>query len=146
MPADQDISDYLAYLLASANRRMHLGLAQSIAGEEVTEEQWRVLQVLSDEQGRSMGELAERVLMNHPALTKNIDKLVSRGLVMRKTSADDSRKVLVFISNTGLAMVQRLTAQVDAHHKSIHKVLGARKTEQLKKLLDDFVRDSATQH
>jgi hypothetical protein len=53
--------------------------------------------------------------------------------------------VLVFISNTGLAMVQRLTAQVDAHHQSIHKVLGVRKTEQLKKLLDDFVRDSATQ-
>ena len=82
--------------------------------------------------------------MNHPALTKNIDKLVSRGLVMRNTSPEDSRKVLVFISNAGLAMVQRLTAQVDAHHQSIHKVLGARKTEQLKKLLDDFVRDSAT--
>jgi DNA-binding MarR family transcriptional regulator len=94
----------------------------------------------------AMGELAELVLMNHPALTKNIDKLVSRGLVLRNTSPDDSRKVLVFISNTGLAMVQRLTAQVDAHHQSIHKVLGARKTEQLKKLLDDFVRDSATQH
>ena len=108
MPADQDISEYLAYLLASANRRMHLGLAQSIAPEEVTEEQWRVLQVLSDEQGRSMGELAERVLMNHPALTKNIDRLVSRGLVQRAADAQDNRRVLVYISDLGLEVVQRL--------------------------------------
>ncbi len=140
-----DLNNYLSYLLASANRTMSMGLGKAIAAEKMTELHWRILQVLSDENGRAMGELAEIVLMNHPALTKNIDKLVSRGLVLRNTSPEDSRKVLVFISNTGLAMVQRLTAQVDAHHQSIHKVLGARKTEQLKKLLDDFVRDSATQ-
>ena len=139
-----DLNNYLSYLLASANRTMSMGLGKAIAQEKMTEQHWRILQVLSDENGRAMGELAEQVLMNHPALTKNIDKLVSRGLVMRNTSPEDSRKVLVFISNAGLAVVQRLTAQVDAHHQSIHKVLGVRKTEQLKKLLDDFVRDSAT--
>ncbi len=143
MPADQDISDYLAYLLASANRRMHLGLAQSIAAEEVTEEQWRVLQVLSDEQGRSMGELAERVLMNHPALTKNIDRLVSRGLVQRAADAHDNRKVLVYISDLGLETVIRLKVNVDAHHGSVEEAMGPRKVEQLKKLLKQFIEESA---
>jgi DNA-binding MarR family transcriptional regulator len=138
-----DLNNYLAYLLASANRTMSIGLVKAIAKEKMTEQHWRILQVLSDENGRVMGELAEQVLMNHPALTKNIDKLVSSGLVMRKTSMEDSRKVLVFISDKGLAAVQRLTPQVDAHHQSIDKLLGHRKTAQLKKLLDDFVRDSA---
>ena len=143
MPADQDISDYLASLLASANRRMHLGLAQSIAGEEVTEEQWRVLQVLSDEQGRSMGELAERVLMNHPALTKNIDRLVSRSLVQRAADAQDNRKVLVYISDLGLETVSRLKVNVDAHHGAVEEAMGPRKVEQLKKLLKQFIEESA---
>lgn len=143
MPADQDISDYLAYLLASANRRMHLGLAQSIAAEEVTEEQWRVLQVLSDEQGRSMGELAERVLMNHPALTKNIDRLVSRSLVQRAADANDNRKVLVYISDLGLETVSRLKVTVDAHHGAVEEAMGPRKVEQLKKLLKQFIEESA---
>ena len=71
----------IAGLSMGAGQAMRIGLAQSIAAEEVTEEHWRILQVLSDEQGRSMGDLAEQVLLNHPALTKNIDKLVSRGLV-----------------------------------------------------------------
>src|SRR5436190_15396150 len=116
---EQDISQYLAYMLASANRRMRIGLAQSIAAEEVSEEHWRILQVLFDEQGRSMGDLAALVLLNHPALTKNIDKLVSRGLVHRAADAQDSRKVLVYISDLGLETVMRLKKRVDAHHEAI---------------------------
>jgi MarR family transcriptional regulator, organic hydroperoxide resistance regulator len=142
---DQDISEYLAYLLASANRQMRLGLGRLTATEDVTEEQWRILQVLSDEQGRSMGELAERVLMNHPALTKNIDKLVSRGLVQRATDTVDSRRVLVYISDLGLEVVARLKRSVDAHHGAVEDALGPRKTAQLKKLLKAFIDESASQ-
>jgi len=144
MPADQNISEYLAYLLASANRRMHLGLAQSIAAEEVTEEQWRILQVLSDEAGRSMGDLAALVLMNHPALTKNIDRLVGRSLVQRAADLQDSRKVLVYISDLGLETVARLRKSVDAHHGAVEGAMGPRKVEQLKKLLKQFIEESAT--
>ncbi len=140
---DQDLSEYLAYLLASANRRMHIGLAQSIAAEEVTEEQWRILQVLSDELGLSMGELAERVLMNHPALTKNIDRLVSRNLVQRAADALDNRKVLVYISDLGLEVVSRLKISVDAHHGALEEAMGPRKVEQLKRLLKQFIEESA---
>lgn len=139
---EQDISKYLAYLLASASRQMRLGLAQSIADEQVTEEHWRILQVLSDEKGRSMGELAEQVLLNHPALTKNIDKLVSRGLVQRAADPHDSRRVVVYISDLGLEMVARLKKNVDAHHESIEEALGARKTSQLKKLLESFIAEA----
>ena len=143
MRAEQDISEYLAYLLASANRRMHLGLAQSISAEEVTEEQWRILQVLSDEQGRSMGDLAALVLMNHPALTKNIDRLVGRSLVQRAADLQDSRKVLVYISDLGLETVARLRKSVDAHHGAVEGAMGPRKVEQLKKLLKQFIEESA---
>lgn len=139
---DSEISTYLAYLLAFANRRMRIGLAQSIASEEVNEEHWRILQVLSDEHGRSMGDLAELVLLNHPALTKNIDKLVSRGLVQRAADAHDNRKVLVYISDLGLETVRRLKKRVDAHHDGIEEALGPRKTSQLKKLLESFIEES----
>lgn len=140
---DRDLSEYLAFLLASANRSMHIGLALSIADEDVTAEQWRILQALSDEQGRSMGDLAALVLMNHPALTKNIDRLVGRSLVQRAADARDSRKVLVYISDLGLETVARLRLSVDAHHGMVQEAMGPRKVEQLKKLLKQFIEDSA---
>lgn len=142
---EQDLSQYLAYLLASANRRMRLGLAQAVAAEDVTEEHWRILQVLSDERGHPMGELAVRVLLNHPALTKNIDKLVGRGVVQRAADPVDSRKVLVFISDRGLDTVRRLKKSVDSHHDEVEEALGPRKTTQLKRLLEEFIEES-TRH
>lgn len=137
--AEQDLSQYLAFLLASAHRHMRIGLGHSIGDDEFNEEHWRILQVLSDEQGHSMGDLAERVLLNGPALTKNIDKLVSRGVVQRAADPTDNRRVLVYISDLGLETVARLTLRVDAHHESIEEVLGPRKTSQLKKLLESFI-------
>jgi DNA-binding MarR family transcriptional regulator len=139
---DQKISDYLGFLLAGANRQMRSGIAHYIADEGVTEEHWRILLVLSDEQGHSMGELAESVLLNNPALTKNIDKLVSRGLVQRAPDANDSRRVLVFISDLGLEVLARLKKQVDALHQSMDEALGVRKTAQLKRLLAEFIEKS----
>ena len=139
---ERELSDYLAFLLASAHRQMRLGLSQSIGDDEFTEEHWRILHVLSDERGRSMGELAEAVLLNGPALTKNIDKLVSRSVVQRAADAQDNRKVLVFISDLGLETVARLKRRVDAHHLSIEEALGPRKTSQLKRLLESFIAES----
>ncbi|MGE5117846.1 MAG: MarR family winged helix-turn-helix transcriptional regulator [Betaproteobacteria bacterium] len=139
---EQNLSQYLAFLLASAHRRMRAGLSQSIGDEDFTEEHWRILHVLSDEQGRSMGELAELSLLNGPALTKNIDKLVSRGVVQRAADPRDSRKVLVFISDHGLEVVARLKERVDAHHDSIEEALGPRRTSQLKRLLESFIEES----
>jgi DNA-binding MarR family transcriptional regulator len=140
--AEQDLSQYLAFLLASAHRHMRIGLGQSIGDEEFNEEHWRILHVLSDEQGRSMGELAELVLLNGPALTKNIDKLVSRSVVQRAADPSDNRKVLVYISDLGLETVARLKQRVDAHHESIEEALGPRKTNQLKRLLESFIAES----
>ena len=121
---------------------MRIGLGNCIRDEEFTEEHWRILHVLSDEQGRSMGELAELVLLNGPALTKNMDKLVSRGVVQRAADEFDNRKVLVFISDLGLEVVERLSEHIDAHHRSLEDALGPRKTQQLKRLLESFIEES----
>ena len=136
---EPDLNDYLACLLASAHRGMRLGLVQSISNDELNEEHWRILQVLSDAQGHSMGELAERVLLSGPALTKNIDKLVRRGVVQRAVDANNSRCVLVFISDLGLEVVERLIERIDAKHEGIEFVLGTHKTAQLKKFLETFL-------
>jgi len=139
---EQDISQYLSYLLASAHRHMRIGISNSIGDDEFTEEHWRILHVLSDEAGRSMGQLAELALLNGPALTKNIDKLVSRGLVQRAADTEDSRRVLVFISDLGLDAVGRLKKRVDAHHETIEDALGPRSTTQLKRLLEKLIKES----
>ena len=138
----EPITNYLAYLLAQANRQMTAQLESALSAEGVQIEHWRILEVLSDEQGRSMGELAELVLMNHPALTKTIDRMVSNGFVHRRADAEDSRRVLVYITDHGLELVGRLKECVDQHHEALNAAVGSKKAEQLKKLLGDLIRNT----
>jgi MarR family transcriptional regulator, organic hydroperoxide resistance regulator len=138
----EPITNYLAYLLAQANRQMTAQLESALGAEGVQIEHWRILEVLSDEQGRSMGELAELVLMNHPALTKTIDRMVSNGLVHRRADTADSRRVLVYITDQGLALVARLRERVDNHHEAVSEAVGSKKTEQLKKLLGELIKNT----
>ena len=86
------IDTNLTYLLARAHRRLHSGLETELQKDELTVEQWRVLEVLSDREGRSMGTLAELVLMNHPALTKMADRMVVNGLIHRAPDPQDQRR------------------------------------------------------
>lgn len=133
------ITTSLTYLLAQANRVVTATLERLLAQEGAAIEHWRVLEVLSDEKGRSMGELAQLVLMNHPALTKLMDRMVSRGWAHRAADPADSRKVLVFITDAGLEFAARLRHRVAEYHDAIDA--GDRRAEQLKRLLGTLIRD-----
>jgi len=135
---DHSLRDYVPYLLAQAHRNIHLGLEKILKREGVQVEHWRILDVIHDEKGYSMGELAELVLMNHPALTKMMDKMVAKGLVHRLPDPEDQRRMLVFITDQGINLFSRLKAHVDRYNQEIYTKLGSQKLNQLKEILQDL--------
>ncbi|MFT4275796.1 MAG: MarR family transcriptional regulator [Rhodopseudomonas sp.] len=137
------ITEHLAYLLAQANREINRQLEARLRGEGVPVEQWRILKVLSDGKGHSMGELAEAVLLNHPTLTKIIDRMVSDSLVYRVQDPEDRRKVLMHSSDRGKALTQRLNALALSQEAHIAESYGDKATAELKRLLESLI-DSAT--
>jgi MarR family transcriptional regulator, organic hydroperoxide resistance regulator len=105
-------------------------------------EQWRILKVLSDGNGRSMGELAEAVLLRHPTLTKNIDRMVSDALVYRLRDPKDRRKVLMYCSERGKILRHRLDLLAISQEAHIVQSCGSRSVSELKRLLKNLI-DSA---
>ncbi|MEH2526555.1 DNA-binding MarR family transcriptional regulator [Bradyrhizobium sp. AZCC 2176] len=133
------ITEHLAYLLAQANREINRQLDARFRKEGVPVEQWRILKVLSDGKGHSMGELAEAVLLNHPTLTKMVDRMVSDALVYRVQDADDRRKVLMFSSDRGKALTQRLNSLALSQEAFIAENYGDKATAELKRLLESLI-------
>ena len=125
------ITEHLAYLLAQANREINRQLDARFRKEGVPVEQWRILKVLSDGKGHSMGELAEAVLLNHPTLTKMVDRMVSDALVYRVQDADDRRKVLMFSSDRGKALTQRLNSLALSQEAFIAENYGDKATGRI---------------
>ena len=135
LPYDRQLS----YLLARAHRQVHGSLQAILKEKGIPVEQWRILQVLSDGRGWSMGDLAQAVLMNHPAATKTIDRMIMRALVHRRHDSEDSRRVLVFISEFGQDLLAACERDIADYQEDLAARLGARKSAQLFKLLDSLI-------
>jgi DNA-binding MarR family transcriptional regulator len=129
----------LERLLELASRRVAANTHQLLEGSGVQREEWRVLHVLADEQGRSMGNLALATEMNHPTLTKLIDRLVGKSWVMRNIDPRDSRRVIVFITDLGLQRVDSLSQPLVDSDERWALALGQRKAKQLRKLLGELI-------
>lgn len=137
------LRSHLAYLLSEAEQVVNRGLAEALAGEGMTVEQWRILRALSDGHGHSMGDLAVAVLMPHPTLTKAVDRLIDDALVYRRQDETDRRRVAVFLADRGQRTIARLDRHAEAHHQAIEAAYGAQRTERLMRELTRLV-DSLT--
>ncbi|WP_214365844.1 MarR family winged helix-turn-helix transcriptional regulator [Pseudonocardia sp. H11422] len=88
-------------------------------------DQWRVVDLLADGQGRPMTEIAGQIVVPGPTLTKIVDRLVDAALVYRLVDDSDRRRVLVFLSDHGRRLHDRLAAEVTHVEAEILSVLGA---------------------
>jgi DNA-binding MarR family transcriptional regulator len=132
----------LSLLLKQAERLIDTQLIAVLRNENLSAEEWRVLDILSDGEGRVMSDLATDAVFNLPALSKLTDRLVARALLFRAPAPDDRRKVLVFISDHGLAVYRRLKPHIEASGEALLANVSETRIEQLKKLLSHFIRDA----
>jgi MarR family transcriptional regulator, organic hydroperoxide resistance regulator len=143
MTRSRPISEHIAYLLAQANRQVHLKLDEEFRDEGVPVEQWRILKLLAEKNGRSMSDLTQVALLNHPTLTKMIDRMVSDALVYRRPDPKDGRKVLIFVAERGRALNERLSRRANLRQAEIVEGYGDRETEELKRLLSELINRTA---
>ena len=136
------ITEHLAYLLAQANREINRQLELRLSKEGVPVEQWRILKVLSDGDGHSMGELADAVLLNHPTLTEMIDRMVSDTLVYRVQDPNDRHKVLMFISDRGKVLCKTLNSLAVDEEEHLVESSGDHSTSDVKRLLESWIARS----
>ena len=137
---------HLTLLLGRASRALNEQLSQSIGLDGVTPEHWRVLRLLSDEKGRSMGWMAEQLGTNPPTLTKLIDRMVGQSFVLRGADPEDSRRVLVYVTDTGLAILDGLQVSMDRHESSVTGLLGERNARLLERLLVQLIEGGREAH
>jgi DNA-binding MarR family transcriptional regulator len=134
-----NITDHLAYVIASVNRQMEEELQESLRPSGVPIEQLRVLEVLARAGSLPMGELALQALVEPTTLTKMIDRMISDGLVFRAPDPSDRRRVLIFLAPTGEALQKRLHNVSIAQEERLAKQLQNGKADELRNLLRELM-------
>ncbi|MHB1134028.1 MAG: MarR family winged helix-turn-helix transcriptional regulator [Chloroflexota bacterium] len=78
------------------------------ADVDLTMPQIKVMFLVRAGNGVSMSHLARTIGMTHSTLTGVVDRLTNHGLVRRQDDAHDRRVVLLYLTEEGAALIERL--------------------------------------
>ena len=111
--ADISIADTsLTWRFVQAARQIANVIEPHLVAEDLSLDQWLVMEALSASPGSTMATLHEQTLTPAPTLTRIIDRLVARAVAFRDVDAHDRRKVRVFLSKQGLALHSTLATRI----------------------------------
>jgi DNA-binding MarR family transcriptional regulator len=111
--------------------------------EGISPSQYNLLRILrgAGVDGRTMGEIGERMINRDPDVTRLADRTVKLGLARRDRDEADRRVVKLFITQRGIDMLERLDASV---HVFVKQTLGGLGQKRLKQLCDLLVTARAS--
>lgn len=113
------------------------GLAQLLKTEELSATQYNVLRILRGApDGLPCGEIASRMITRDPDVTRLLDRLEKRGLIVRWRETKDRRMVIVRIKPEGLKVLARLDEPVEQTHRKQLGHLGRERLRELTELLE----------
>jgi DNA-binding MarR family transcriptional regulator len=109
--------------------RQHLQPLLDEAG--LSPEHWRVVALLHEQPGVGAGAIAKGAVLPSASVTRHVDKLVERGLVVRRIDVDDKRRVVLALSPRGTEIAERVLAAERAVEDTIAAGLGAERFKAL---------------
>jgi DNA-binding MarR family transcriptional regulator len=110
--------------------------ARVLKTEDLSTTQYNVLRILRGApDGLSCGEISNRMITRDPDITRLLDRLEKRGLILRSRETRDRRTVMARITPEGLALVARLDEPVQEAHREQLGHLGEKRLRELSELL-----------
>ncbi len=111
----------------------------------LTEQQWRVLRALRGGVD-SQAELATACVIHPASLTGVLGRMEHAGLIVRRRSECDQRRILVAATPAAEALAERIAPEIAARYAALAERLGAETLltlERAARALSDAARSSA---
>ena len=137
-PRDKSIGAQMAIALQLMKRKNHRAIND--AGYEITMEQLAVLEMLKTGGDMNMTELSTAVWKQNANITRIVDKLENRKLVIRKAIKGDRRAYLVALTDDGKVLLEAVTPIVISTYKDMVSPITPEEEEitlrTIKKIID----------
>jgi DNA-binding MarR family transcriptional regulator len=95
-------------------------LSDFLKGFDLSPVQYNVLRILrgAEPAGVTCSQIGERLLTHDPDITRLLDRMESRGWIVRERSKEDRRAVITRISEAGMQLVNRIDQPIEAMSQS----------------------------
>jgi MarR family transcriptional regulator, organic hydroperoxide resistance regulator len=133
--------DPVGQALTLAARRHRVRTASQLSAIGLFPGQDQVLQLLSETDGVTMSAIAEELRIKPPTASKMIARMAAQGLLERKGKDDDARLVAVFITESGLGLIDQLRKIGKRVEKEALLGLDDKDERRLRRLLKKVARN-----
>jgi DNA-binding MarR family transcriptional regulator len=121
--------------LHSAARLSRTALAARLLAHGFYAGQDQVMLALNEEDGQTPGQLAARLGVRPPTITKTINRLQAQGFLDKKASDTDARQAHVFLTDAGRDAMLAIQKTLRKTEKQALKGLDKKEQKSLAKLL-----------
>jgi len=138
-PSPEIDSEAIVDAVLSASRVLVAVAARSLGdvAEEVTLTQYRTLVVLASRGPQGLAELAEAVDVTPPTATRMCDRLIKKGLIVRRHERGDRRLIRLTLAKGGRTLVDEVTQR---RRTEIAHLMEAIPRDQQAALVDSLQR------
>ncbi len=112
---------------------------QLLKSHGLTSTQYNVLRILrgAGPEGLPCKSVGDRMISHDPDMTRLLDRMEKRGMIVRERQKDDRRVVKTRITSQGLEILKKLDQPVREAHKKHFAHFSAAKLKQLEELLEE---------
>lgn len=131
---------HLGYWLRFVSNQVSHSFDRKLETLDVRVAEWVVLRELFEGDPLVPSELAKTIGMTRGAVSKIMDRLEAKSLLIRSTSERDRRFQTVTVSAKGRALVPRLAALADQNDREFFGHLKPAERQQIERAMREIVR------
>src|SRR5437762_2003993 len=105
---DHDLERALPYLIARAGTRMGQAFSKELKRFHLSLTEWRVCVALHHQPHQRLSELASHTSTEPSTLSRVVDGLLQRGLLVRDRSGEDARALALSLTDAGRDLTVRI--------------------------------------
>ncbi len=102
--------------------------------------EWRILGQLGFNGEGTVAELAARTLTDKAQISRSVQNLVERGLVLREPHDRDGRRVMLYLSSRGVDYVRKVYPHRDDFNQELLEQLTQQERRSLETAIDKLTR------
>ena len=133
--ADHDLERALPYLIARAGTRMAQAFSKELKRFDLSLTEWRVCVALHHKAHQRLSELALHTSTEPSTLSRVVDGLLQRGLLVRDRSDDDGRAVALSLTDDGRDLALRVIPLAQVYERVSLSGISSAQSEALRDML-----------
>ncbi len=138
-PPVPELTAHLGFWLRQVSNHVSHAFARKLAAKNVTVAEWALMRVLYAAEPTPPSQLAERMGLTRGAVTKLADRLIAKGLVVRKANPEDGRSQTLCLTPGGTDFVPELAILADRNEAECFAHLPPDERRFLERLLKETV-------